>query len=141
MINRKEQIRRQIAELCGDYGFDDGVDPRVLARKEDSRRAYLRKDRQLCSQVLEVLCIVVGNIPDAWAQGLQIGKVEPAPDASRLRVIVTFDDERPIAEALSCLVQLDRRGNQLRSEVAREINRKRAPSLFFALQSEDGEGE
>src|SRR5439155_5281464 len=67
--------------------FDDGVDVyrgfgRRLLHKHD------RKTRQLCRQAQRALMLALAGCGDPVLQSVCIQAVEPAPDASRLRVIV-----------------------------------------------------
>jgi ribosome-binding factor A len=92
-----------------------------------------RKTQQLCKQVRRVLsCVLAGEVADEVLQGLAIDSVVPAPNASRLQVTLfpTGPLEVPLSEVLA---RLERVRGRLRSAVAEDINRKRAPELSFVL--------
>ncbi len=57
-------------------------------------------------------------------------QVTPHPDASRLRVVVTGQNE-VVAEPDVALTRLRRASGWLRTEVAEAIHRKRVPELVF----------
>ena len=83
-----------------------------------------RKLRQLCREAYRVLS---GTALLDW---LEVIAVEPAPDASRLAVIVRVPSELPVREALELLA---RRRGELRDELAQAVQRKRAPELAFEV--------
>ncbi|MFO0593071.1 MAG: hypothetical protein U0441_36350 [Polyangiaceae bacterium] len=66
---------------------------------------------------------------DVWIEA-----VEPAPDASRLAVIVRCP---PDAEPPKIEESLARMAGLLRTEVAQAITRKRAPTLHFEVLPPD----
>jgi ribosome-binding factor A len=89
-----------------------------------------RKAMQLCHQVAVTLGEVLAECADPVLQGLRVLKVEPAPDANRLAVALTCDDD----EALSRVEQhLSRASGHLRGEVAQAVTRKRAPMLVYHI--------
>lgn len=100
-----------------------------------------RKVKQLCREVHRTLSEVLsGEVADDRIAGLVIDSVEPAPDASRLAVILIApcgeDDGGDILERLNRLRGL------FRAEIAAAIQRKRTPELEFQLisQSPGAEG-
>jgi hypothetical protein len=107
---RLDAVRRQ---LCEELGPDDGVDPRVRTRSEPTRCNNIR-DQRLCGEVARILSLEVEH--------LILERVEPAPDATRLRVWVHAED----------LETWTRLRPRLREAVAAAIQRKRAPDLIFA---------
>lgn len=97
------------------------------------RRAE-RKERQLCRQVQEALGEALATAREPLLWDVWIEAVEPAPDASRLAVIVRCPhgtDPSRIEESLS------RAAGLLRTEVAQAITRKRAPTLHFEVLPPD----
>jgi ribosome-binding factor A len=92
-----------------------------------------RKTQQLCKQVSRVLsCVLSGEIADEVLQGLAVDSVIPAPNASRLQVTLfpTGTLEVPLIEVYA---RLEKVHGHLRSAVAEDINRKRAPELSFVV--------
>ena len=80
--------------------------------------------------------VLPGELADPVLQDLSVSKVLPAPDASRLLVLLTTGAE---AESLPHILdRLERVRGRLRSEVAAAITRKRAPELLFHLSRETG---
>jgi len=78
---------------------------------------------------MRTLCTVFSNeLEDERLNKLMILSVEPAPNASRLQIIATTEGD---PEAASNALQHAR--GFLRSEVARALQRKRAPELVFAV--------
>lgn len=126
------------AELCDELRPDDGVDPRVLFRRETRTRDQTRRDRQLCKHAWRVFSLVLDQVAtEDWARGMFLAEVTPAPDASRLRVAIAFIEPRTLAEAERALDQLRGLASQLRWELAATISRRRVPELEFGLAREE----
>ncbi len=126
--------RKRLRSLCAEVHPDDGADPRVFFRKDGSRGKPRHKARQLCQQVLEILDgLLAGQSGDDRLLDLAVVAVEPAPDASRLLVTVTPRPSAVPPDPLAILASLDRASGWLRSEVASEITRKRAPLLAYRV--------
>jgi ribosome-binding factor A len=100
------------------------------------RRGH-HKDLQLCRQAHEALSAALALVADDVLEDVFIVDVLPAPDASRLVVVVGAP---PSADLDEVLVRLEKRSTQLRAEVAESITRKRAPTLAFRVVpgKEDG---
>ena len=76
--------------LCADPGPGDGVDPRHEKRRELARD---RKLDQLCKQVARDLQLSLSALPGAEEMiGVTVCAVVPAPNAGRLRVVLTVPD-------------------------------------------------
>jgi ribosome-binding factor A len=106
---RLEAIQRQ---LCAEPGPDDGYIESSRGRGREARSAI--RDLRLCGQVARILSLELHD--------LLIERVEPAPDASRLRVWVQAED----------LSAIEQQQPRLRAVVASSIRRRRAPELVFA---------
>jgi ribosome-binding factor A len=116
--------------LCAEVYPEDGVDPRVLARKYQERKPA-RKTRQLCSQVADTLGdVLAGQGGDDVLRSLFVVSVVPAPDASRLLVTVGALPGEGLDPA-QVIEHLERASARLRCEVAAAITRKRAPTLVY----------
>ncbi len=93
-----------------------------------------RKARQLCRQVAETLDLVLsGDSCDELIQSLSVVSVEPAPNASRLLVIVSADLPAEQFDGQEIMQRLTAQAGRLRSEVAATIHRKKVPLLTFHL--------
>lgn len=135
MPTRKQKVRDQVRALCAETGPDDGVDPREDKRASArSNRKTDRKLGQLCRQVEHTLHLVLGAMPQA--EGLLVQAVLPAPNASRLCVVVAAPDEVRKNELAALL---ERQAGRLRSEVASTITRRRAPELIFRVIVQGGD--
>ena len=134
-MNKRNQPPR---DLCAQRHDDDGINPRE-DRKERARRSG-RKDLQLCGQVMSALnSTLQGEVGSGILRELMVVAVEPAPDASRVRVHVAGG---PLARlgAARVLVELGRARAFLRIQVGEAISRKRVPELIFvpAVNEEEG---
>jgi ribosome-binding factor A len=89
------------------------------------------KAGRICRQALEALSLALQECGDGALSEAVVVSVEPAPDASRLSVMVEVPaghDPKRFWEALG------RAHGRLRTEVAAALQRKRAPELVFRLQ-------
>lgn len=122
------------ARLEEDWGTTHipGARRRRLPRRSTVGASEDHKAMQLCRQVAVTLNEVFAECGDPLLQGLRVLSVEPAPDLSRLRVMLAADGglaaDPPLLES-----HLTRASGHLRGEVAQAITRKRAPSLAFFI--------
>lgn len=132
-MNPRKTSRRLLRRCCGVPGSEDGVDPRVLARRyaSDSRRSGHRKTSQLCHQVAETIGEVLAEQPDDILRDLTVVDVLPAPDESRLLVTVAPGPGARLPGPIDVIQHLDASAALIRAEVAAAITRRRAPSLEF----------
>lgn len=137
-----KRTREQLRAHCQELHEDDGVDPREYFRKDNDRRKENRKARQLCRQVTETLELVLsGDCRDEILQSLHVVSVAPAPDSSRLLVVVASDLPAEQFDPADILTRLGRQTARLRTEVAAAIARKRVPMLVFQVTSPTGPKE
>lgn len=93
-----------------------------------------RKVQQLCREVERTLGGALGECSDERVRNLVVVMVEPAPDASRLLVIVAPMDRGTSPDEMSeQLASVERAKGFLRQEIARVLQRKRTPELSFQL--------
>jgi ribosome-binding factor A len=150
---------KQMRRLCAEPGEEDGLDPRLEARRSGrggrSRHAsggaafgpgspaqpVDRKAAQLCRQVAVTLDEVLAECGDGVLRNLHVVDVAPFPDASRLLVTVSaVDAGAPGSSApVAVLEHLQHAGGHLRYEVASAVTRKRAPLLVYRLAEPGGE--
>ena len=124
--------KRSIPDLADELSPEDGTDPKQFhAKPWDAPKQVGRKARQLCEQVKDALQSTFPACADPVLQALLVVGVEPAPNTGRLRVRVTsdWDDLNPhlVHSRLYFAYAM------LRCEVARAINRRRAPELTFEV--------
>lgn len=105
---------------------------------DSTARAAQRKERQLCRQAQEAVSEGLAALDDGVLQDVWVMEVRPAPDASRLAVIVRAGPGAPPAEVAA---RLEKVAGYLRSEVAAAITRKRAPTLTFHVVPPEPEVE
>lgn len=89
-----------------------------------------RKERQLCRQVREAIGEALSSLDDDVLMDVWVCDVTPAPDASRLAVLVRGPRDRPPEQVKE---RLERVSGYLRTEVAAAITRKRTPTLTFEI--------
>lgn len=137
-MNTTRAPRTRPHDLCGQLGEDDCVDPRDFfstldpTERSSARRKSLRKARQLCAQVRRTLEVVLsGECPDPILQGLWVYDVQPAPDASRLLVLVAVRDTDANVTTHELLARLADATPHLRHAVAQAVRRRKTPQLAF----------
>jgi hypothetical protein len=87
---------------------------------------------QLCAQVRRALYGVIPLPGSSFFEGLVLEAVEPDPDATRLRVVISVPPSCP--QPITLLRQrLTDMSGFIRSEVASQISRKRVPLLTFEM--------
>lgn len=131
-MSKRNDPRR---DLCANIYDDDGINPR-LERKDQASRNTSHKDRQLCKQVgTPINAALQGKAASAILRDLMVIDVEPAPDASRLRVVVDGPALQRVGIA-AALDELRTARGFLRLAVGEAISRKRVPELVFAIAAE-----
>lgn len=138
MKSRRRRLR-EIASLCDEIGPEDGVDPRRLRRGSKPSSKRNRKTWQLCKQASVAIELALAALRDEELIELRLVRVEPAPDASRLLVVVCPAPSSSTTTEAEALEALQRARGPLRAEVAKTIHRKRAPTLTFAFVAHPGE--
>jgi len=135
--SRKRKLPTEPLRLEGEPGTY--FDPADLS--DNHHPKHERKTAQLCEQVAEAISLALAECHNPLLAALWVESVEPAPSASRMRVVVSADID---ADGASSLDALAHARNFLRRQVAGEINRKRVPELSFVLMlqgGDDHEGE
>ena len=142
--------RQRMRGLVAELGPDDGVDPRHPPKS--SKAGYRggkrilkpapkpsRKALQLCGQVMRTLDqALAGLCDDDILRDLYVESVIPAPDESRLLVTVTSHPSVGPVDPIAALMRLEQASGLLRTEVAADITRKRAPNLAFRFAINPG---
>jgi ribosome-binding factor A len=124
--------KRIPSNLTDELTAEDGGDPKEFhAKPWDAPQKIGRKCLQLCEQVKDVLQRTFPACADSVLQMLVAVSVEPAPNTGRLRVRVTADWNS--VSPLEVEASLFWAAALLRGEVARAINRRRAPELSFVI--------
>lgn len=134
----KHRTTRGLRDLCARPDEEDGLDPR-RDRKDQSRSKANRKDLSLCKQAMRALDLEIASWSWAIDVGLMITAVEPAPDATCLRVYVAWADTD--LGRLDVLARVGSRSPALRAAVSHAITRKRAPRLEFEAAPPPGDRE
>jgi len=124
---------REMARLCDSLGPEDGIDPRHFFRSR-SKKSFDRKTLQLCKQVRFALDLALAETVDPILASVGVTSVSPAPDASRLLVLIAAHPGTRIPDEREIMTALGHQRGRLRTEVGAAINRKRVPALDFRYQ-------
>ncbi len=131
----KQHKRRSKESQFTDPNFAEALYEGESGSRSSDRQAQ-RKAQQFCRQVQRALNLALENRNvGGGINGLFVEDVSPAPDCGRLLVHVVIPVGYPVADAISALRH---DAPRLRSEVATEITRKRAPELSFVPAFPDG---
>ncbi len=126
-MSRRKEILRTLATLCDEPRLGDGQDPRYDRKRQRNANGE-RKTWQLCKQIAIAVQLALGNSADERLRELSVVEVTPAPDASRLLLLV-----QPNSAVASCEEEMNEalanaRG-YLRTAAAEAITRKKTPIL------------
>ncbi len=103
----------------------------------DKNKHGARKLFQLCRQVERALSCAIPACSDPLVQQLDVVSVSPAPDGSRLSVLLVHQDDPSIEELAEIHQQLEAAAGWLRSEVGQAISRRRVPLLVYRVQRDN----
>ena len=132
-MSSQRRRERRLAQ-AGDVWSDD-VDPGLFFDDRGPSRRGLWKVQQLCKQLERAASVTLaGECASDVLVGAAVLSVEPAPDASRLRVTVMLAPGRSVEDAARAIADLRRAGPSFRQEAARSIHRKRAPEITFEVR-------
>ncbi|MFT5587468.1 MAG: ribosome-binding factor A [Cognaticolwellia sp.] len=98
--------------------------------RESKKKQDLRKTRQLCGQVAQVLHLCLPFASDLRLEGVHVVLVR-SMDAARLEVVVSGPG--PVDQTLAALMHAR---PWFRQEVSDGIHRKRTPELLFSWQQD-----
>ncbi len=134
-MKQQKQWLNEALNLCDEIDPEDGIDPRILARKyEKENETRHHKSMQLCKEAKRFLSLVLtGELADPLLQQLQV--IDVATDEEGQFLIVTLNTTNPDlvldeAETMSRLQQIQ---GYFRSVIAQSVKRKRVPTLKFSL--------
>jgi ribosome-binding factor A len=109
---------------------ENAIDPSEFFETHHARGE--RKVQQLCKEVERTLAYALPACGDAVVRGLGIVSVAPAPDASRLMVMLAPSSSLDVAVGV-LLERLQLVRGFLRAEIAAALQRKRTPELAFQI--------
>lgn len=131
-MNSRKRARRHEPEAQGNDFPDVGDESSFFG----SARGADRKVKQLCREVHRTVSeILSGEVADDRIAGLLVDSVEPAPDASRLAVVLLLPRGEKDADGI--LERLNRLKGFCRAEIAAAIQRKRTPEIVFQLVADE----
>lgn len=132
-MNKSKQWLNGAKQLCGEFGPEDGIDPRILARSYD-RKMKSYKSMQLCKKVKQSLAMILaGELGDPVLQNLEVVDVSSNTDGQFLLVSVEQMDTDLTTSEQQIFNKLQTLQGYLRTEIAASIKRKRVPALKFSL--------
>lgn len=131
-MNKFSKRDNAASGLCTALGEDDGVDPRLLARKRAGSKKTCHKIRQLCKEAGRVISLVLMDQADKpLLCDLQVMSVEPEHDGQNLCITVAHVVTDLDATETEVVAELKSLQGLLRCALAQAVNRKRTPGLSF----------
>lgn len=121
------------ADLCGQLGEDDQVDPREFFDRRTRSSGKGRKSKQLCSQILRTLDATLVDGECEILESLRVEDVQPTGGSAQLLVLVSSDQPIESVSDDTIYAVLAEHSGRLRTEVAASITRKRTPNLIFRV--------
>lgn len=139
-MNNQLRWTKNAATLCGEFGEEDGIDPRYLVAKQ-ARKKTSRKNLQLSKEAARIISLVLtGEAKQPLLRDLQVLSVEPEADGQQLSVTVgLYADDVQVSEA-QVLENLKQVQGLLRSALAQALHRKHTPTLNFRYVGVLGKG-
>lgn len=98
-----------------------------------SRRGHDRALGALCREAERTIAIALAAAADPRLSALSVVGVRPAPDATRLEIVLVPPQPPASTEVAELLACLERIRGGLRAELARALQRKRTPDLRFQI--------
>jgi ribosome-binding factor A len=114
------------------------VDPTHFFGDIERSRKTQWKTLQLCRQVERAAALALEGAAAEVLLGSVVACVTPAPNASRLAVVVVLAPYRVAEELAEALRVLGEMGPVFRREVAQAIFRKRVPEIVFDVKLSGG---
>lgn len=128
-------LNRSVRDLCAHVYEDDGRSPRLDKKTRTNRDSSTdRKTLQLCKQAkIAIGYLLHTMVSDPVLGRLDVARVEPHPDATRLLVVcepteIVRPEFLSVAEA-----RLRSQRSAMRMAVGEATTRKRVPELVFAV--------
>jgi ribosome-binding factor A len=132
-MKRSKKWLYEANQLCAELGSEDGIDPRILARKYDSKPSD-HKVQQLSKKAKQILSLVLtGELGDPIFQNLDVIAVNASEDGQFLVVTVRHMDSDLALDRRYILNKLQAIQGYLRSVIAQAVKRKHVPTLKFQL--------
>ena len=122
-----------IQQLCGEFGAEDGTDPREFHQFQTKRQGKMsHKQLRLCRQIQQTLSFAISECPNEDLRGLLIESVLPGGGNSHL--IVTFRADTEDVEACEEFqLGLSAAEGWFRHEISTAISRRKVPRLSFTV--------
>ncbi|MES9851960.1 MAG: ribosome-binding factor A [Candidatus Thiodiazotropha sp. L084R] len=132
-MKRSNQWLVEASKLCNRLDHEDGIDPRILARKLDSKPRFYKAE-QLSKEARRIISIVLsGELSDPVFQDLEVIDVNCNSSKQFLIIKVRHIDANSSLESNHTLTKLNTFKGYLRSVIAQSVKRKRVPALKFQL--------
>lgn len=130
-MNTRKNRSASWRKLCHELREDDGIDPKDL--KKHPRADRPSRQGALCKQIERSLQLALAGCADEAIRELVVLGAEPTAGANRVVVRVALASDVPGVDEPTLRARLDRLRGYLRSQIARDLTRKRVPDLGFDI--------
>ncbi len=130
-MNNQTSWAKSAANLCLEFGEEDGIDPRYLTNKS-ARKTPPYKLLQLCKECSRTVALVLsGEVSQPLLRELQVLSVKPDKHEQTLCVTLAHLSDDKAISADDVVVALQPVQGLLRCALAQALNRKHVPGLRF----------
>jgi ribosome-binding factor A len=139
-MNNQLRWHKNAAQLCAEFGAEDGIDPRYLVTKQ-ARKKSSRKELQLCKEAARIISLVLtGETRQSLLRDLQVLSVQPEHEGQLCVTVGHYATDIQLADT-EVLKELNRVQGLLRTALAHALHRKHTPALSFHYVGVLGKGE
>lgn len=137
-MEQSKQWLNQAKLLCAELGPEDGVDPRVLAKKHvEKTKSY--KCQQLCKVAKQTLALVItGELSDPLLYSLNVEDVVVSKDGQFFIISISIGNYDLSPCEGEILHKLQAIKGYLRTTIAQSVKRKKVPALKFQVVQHKG---
>jgi ribosome-binding factor A len=139
-MNNQLRWHKNAAQLCAEFGAEDGIDPRYLVTKQ-ARKKSSRKELQLCKEATRIISLVLtGETRQPLLRDLQVLSVQAEHEGQLCVTVGHYATDIQLADT-EVLKELNRVQGLLRTALAHALHRKHTPALHFHYVGVLGKGE
>jgi ribosome-binding factor A len=130
-MNNQSSWVKTAATLCLEFGEEDGIDPRYLARNS-ARKPSSHKLMQICKETGRIVSLLLADaVNRPLLNDLQVVSVLPEQNGVALCVTVAHEKQDFVVTEKEIVAALKPLQGLFRSVLAQTINRKHTTQLTF----------
>jgi ribosome-binding factor A len=139
-MNNQLRWNKNAAQLCAEFGAEDGIAPRYLVTKQ-ARKKSSRKELQLCKEATRIVSLVLtGETGQPLLRDLQVLSVQAEHESQLCVTVGHYATDIQVSDT-EVLKELNRVQGLLRTALAHALHRKHTPALSFHYVGVLGKGD